>query len=238
MTPLPVQARTLPHRLVFPLVHMPQCPQKACAQGGAKRYLVVAPPSLIATCFVPQDAAVSWWENRSVYVPHRLKRVALSRDLLTKEQVHTRAPSGHRLAGGPHRIAGDDMVADLHGRHALAHALHHAGGLMPQDAREEPLRVCSPGGTRFATAWVTCSVAVLCKPPRLPCPRASPPPCRQPGNQRRQKVPLEVCSPVSIASPKTQVNVGSILASCRQLMFIQIPRSLLAAHSGVLVMQV
>ena len=45
MTPRPVQARTLPHRLVFPLVHMPQCPQNACAQGRAQPQLVVAAPA-------------------------------------------------------------------------------------------------------------------------------------------------------------------------------------------------
>ena len=100
------------------------------------------------------------------------------------------------------------MVADLHRRHALAHALHHTGGLVPQDAGEEALWVCSPRGTSIATAWLTsvCSVAMLCQPPFLPCPCTAPPPCRPPGNQRRQKVLLKVCSPVGIAFPKTQID--------------------------------
>ncbi len=40
-------------------------------------------------------------------------------------------------------VAGDDVVADLHALHTLAHALDHAGGLMPQHAREQALRVCA-----------------------------------------------------------------------------------------------
>lgn len=72
---------------------------------------------------------------------------------LTEEHVHTREPSEHRLARGPHRIAGNDMVADLHGCHTLAHALHHAGRLVSKNAREEPLRVCSPN-SNFRVGWI------------------------------------------------------------------------------------
>ena len=43
------------------------------------------------------------------------------------------------------------MVADLHARHTLAHALDHAGGLMPKDARKQPLRVYRPESMQFAT---------------------------------------------------------------------------------------
>jgi len=56
-------------------------------------------------------------------------------------------------------VAGDDVVADLHALHTLAHALDHAGGLMPQHAREQALRVC-------ARRPPVCGARALCAPER------------------------------------------------------------------------
>lgn len=48
------------------------------------------------------------------------------------------------------------MVALLDAGHALTHALHYAGCLMPQDAREQALWVCVQAGPAIFQDSFTC----------------------------------------------------------------------------------